>query len=609
MDLERLLVRNFLGIHDLDLSFQRGLHFVEGRNYDMSPGGEEGNGAGKSTIIEAIRYALYGTLGRPKRREDDVINRFSEGGSRVELLFRHGGRCYEIHRFRSDPSDGSGVRWFLDGVEKTKHTVPETKADILDILPISEAVFLHAVGIGQGMPDRFLDLPARERGEILCEVVGLGVYDEALRRSKESLSESEARYRHLESQVADTRSGIERWEAEVEASRRELSRAEEIEAEEVSRKKKSIDECTAKLSEASHALKGALSERDRLRVHAEASQSYYEVREKRLREVGSLHAEKSWKLDAVVTEQKKVLSSPETCSYCGQPVRRETLLERMASLAAERVPLEEDLRRLSEDKMRLDSEIGPYKETWENSVEKLLVAERALGLQAQEVRTLEARRRDVEGELSREGEVLSILRERVSRSEGEVGKLTEELRERMDSLLSEKEKITHFSFWGRTLPVLRQSALAEVVRYLNERISCYLEVFSQGTLSAVLSQRTERGRPTVAVDLDTPGGSYDLSSGGERRRVDLSLHLSLSDLFSHVSGESCNLFFADEVSDGISPEGVARFLEIMREKGNNGRCVYVVSHNPAVKLSSGVFDSVLTLEKRKGGATLREVQV
>lgn len=179
-------------------------------------------------------------------------------------------------------------------------------------------------------------------------------------------------------------------------------------------------------------------------------------------------------------------------------------------------------------------------------------------------------------------------------------------RDRKEDELRETSRTrSHWSYWKEAIPNLRAAAMEDILIFLNQRISAYLDEFSSGVMGLKVYQEAYGKKSKIKIDLRTPGGTYAMSSGGERKRVDLAVYLALSDLLHSASGFSCNILVADEIMDGLSPEGVKKFSAILRRKADEGLCVFVISHNPAARQMVD-FDSVFTIERRDGKANLKE---
>ena len=151
------------------------------------------NGAGKTSIVEAIGWALYGK-GRGRGPDDFVSAGATE--CRVAFYFELGDARYRTQRQRSlsaggksylglevDTNDHDGFGWQPVGGD----SIAETQAAIEQLLGMDFETWERTSYIGQGRADAFTRLRPAERKELLADVLGLNVYErlEQLARGKE----------------------------------------------------------------------------------------------------------------------------------------------------------------------------------------------------------------------------------------------------------------------------------------------------------------------------------------------------------------------------------------------------------------------------------------
>jgi len=128
----------------------RGLVHISGESDETAA---DSNGAGKSSIGDALAWCLWGTTARDVSG-DDVVNTSLGKGTRVAWKLFDGADVYEIIRHRKFPKLKNALQVFANGNEITKGTTPETQKLIEKILGCSEEVFNAAVYAGQeAMPD------------------------------------------------------------------------------------------------------------------------------------------------------------------------------------------------------------------------------------------------------------------------------------------------------------------------------------------------------------------------------------------------------------------------------------------------------------------------
>ncbi len=228
MNFKSLQIENFLSISSASVDFTSGVHFVQGRNHDMSTDGVESNGSGKSALCgEAIEWVIWGSLNRsPRIKADDVVNRSVGKDCLVRIKFEALDDEWEVLRTRKHSEHGNSLRWWRNGVEKTNHDANQTKRELIEALPISNQVFRHAIQVGQGMPFTFLSLTETEKLDLLCEILSLDHFDQALEKAKEKRSTLNSKVITLEAEVENLRDSMAEFESLLSGEQELLVEAE-----------------------------------------------------------------------------------------------------------------------------------------------------------------------------------------------------------------------------------------------------------------------------------------------------------------------------------------------------------------------------------------------
>ena len=183
MKIEYLKVKNFLCIGDdpLEIDFTKlgKIVLIKGQNLDFHDETDDAlefssaedeyhsNGAGKSTISEAIVYGLYGSTIRKKVSHQDAINKTNKKKLEVEVIFSMNDVRYRIIRSRKP----DGLLLWQDGPAWGKHNnitkggQPSTQKYIEEnILRMNHKAFVNVVCFGQHNDYNFLEcVPAEQR--------------------------------------------------------------------------------------------------------------------------------------------------------------------------------------------------------------------------------------------------------------------------------------------------------------------------------------------------------------------------------------------------------------------------------------------------------------
>lgn len=308
------------------------------------------NGAGKTSIIDAMTWALWGKsrLRSRSTTDEDLITQ-GESETEVSFDFRAGdGQVYRVIRRRSLPKKSgsagqSSLSLFLNSPEGLKtisgNTMGETEDKIIKILHLDYETFISTAYLKQGEADHFTGLTAAQRKEVLVSILGLDVYDELAEKAKSRAGEA-ATAKTLLAQS-------------IELEQRQLEKRPGLEAKLADARQSMQDVETALLEK-----RAAL---DRLR----AAQELYESRRQALQQVEAMAAEIENDLKLRLAEKRDI----------------EQNIAKHSSVLAGRVEIEEGYgkyllaRREAEDFGRKLAELRRL-ENRRQSFEKTLVAAR-----------------------------------------------------------------------------------------------------------------------------------------------------------------------------------------------------------------------------------------
>jgi exonuclease SbcC len=195
------------------------------------------NGAGKSSSLDAITWALWG---RSRSKRDDELVHQGQAEMQVEFTFGLGNNVYRVIRGRkAGKKTGAGMLDFqVAGLlpnppppstgEGTWRTIAEpqmnaTQQKIIDLLRLDYDTFINSAFLLQGRADEFTVKTATERKKVLADILGLDVWDEYEARAKEKIAsiENELRLIDLRLNEIDTEAARKpQFEAEVAVAQR-----------------------------------------------------------------------------------------------------------------------------------------------------------------------------------------------------------------------------------------------------------------------------------------------------------------------------------------------------------------------------------------------------
>ena len=206
------------------------------------------NGSGKSALIDAITWALWGKT-RSADKSDDPLIHSTQNEMQLEFDFAVGQQTYRVIRKHARPkrrqtSGQSSLDLFIssgDGFRPISgDRKGETQRKIVDILHMDYDTFVNSAYLRQGHADQFTVSDPAKRKEVLANILGLSFYDGLEERAKELTREREVEKEQLESAISDISSELDQEPAyrdQLGKVQIELSRV----GEEVSEQKSRLD--------------------------------------------------------------------------------------------------------------------------------------------------------------------------------------------------------------------------------------------------------------------------------------------------------------------------------------------------------------------------------
>jgi DNA repair protein SbcC/Rad50 len=161
------------------------------------------NGAGKSSLLDAITWALFG---QARRKDDTVINSHASGAE-VIFDFHYEGALYRVQRSKQANKATMLEFYVQDGDRKwrplTEHSLRETELRIQKTLRMDYETFTNASFFLQGRADQFAQQRPGDRKRILSSILGLEIWDVYRDRATEQRRAQEGHLANLDTQLAE----------------------------------------------------------------------------------------------------------------------------------------------------------------------------------------------------------------------------------------------------------------------------------------------------------------------------------------------------------------------------------------------------------------------
>lgn len=643
MQFKQLQIINFLTIKFGDILLDdRGLNIIQGINDDDTSA--HSNGAGKSSVVDALCWALFGVTARGAKG-DAVVNLQAKKDCEVSVFIQHGETLYRIARHRKHKTHKNALMLQARAADDvgvvptdlTKGTDAETQKEVEKILGCGMDVFLAAVYSGQEAVPDLPKMTDRELKRLIEEAAGLERIELAYEESRVRRNAIASKMDAIEVKRQSGITRIARDEAALELKLREEAAFEEGRVLRVKEAQNKVNETAAKLREVAEAgiamtpkakkaaaqielLNEVLANFSKLDQAARDAETYATKMEAGIGRAMLIEAR-----GAVANIQKQIENVDEAmaepCEECGKP---HTDDDRHAYLLHRSKRLEDAQENLKLIEQRIREQVV--------NVKKLKEQAAAARAAVPDVAAESARRNELQ--LILDGHADMLRTAAVAKGHWEAAKSALSMRESEPNPSTAVVASLRWSIEGEAKLLADLSAehvklaaklevadavvkvfgpagvrahiLDTVTPFLNDRTSDYLSVLSDGAITARWSTLTRaasgdlKEKFSIDVSNSKGGDSFLLLSGGEKRKVRLATALALQDLVASRAAHPINLWIGDEVDDALDPAGLERLMVILERRARERGTVLIISHNSL----SDWCDNITTVRKSGGSSVL-----
>jgi len=553
------------------------LTLVLGENLDL--GGDDSgarNGTGKTTIINALSYGMYGQA-LTNIKKDNLINKTNGKGMMVTVDFEVNGINYRIERGRKP----NVMRFFIDDTEReitdeSQGDSRETQADIERMLGMSHEMFKHIVALNT-YTEPFLSLKSNDQRLMIEQLLGITLLSEKAERLKELAKATKDAITAEEFRIKAVGDANKRIQDQIDALLRRQNLWNSKKTNDVAALQTAYDELAKLDIEAELQAHKALTDYNAKRKAINDLNGWIkrcELDEKReQKEIDKL------KNDIAALEN-------HTCHSCGQAFH------------------DDKQEQLLEEKRRALQETALQALATNTQLMERQDALAALG----ELGTVPKVFYDNESDAFEHRSSMGALLAQLTAKQNESDPYVEQIREMQEQALEEITYDTmnalddlknHQEFLLKLLTnkdsFIRKRIIDQNLSYLNARLGQYLDriglphtVKFNNDLTVSI---TELGR-----DLD-----FDNLSRGERNRLILSLSWAFRDVWESLY-QPINLLFIDELVDsGMDSSGVENALAILKKMSrDNRKSIWLVSHKDEL---AGRVNNTLKVVKESGYTT------
>lgn len=638
---DRVDIENFRSIQHADVKLSnQGTVIVKGINeYEDKA---TSNGSGKSSVFEAIIFALFDET---SSGEKDVANRIINNGYAVTLYFNVDGDDYVVHRYST--GNKSSVTLHKNDIDISARNKTDTNKLILQLIGINKNIFLDSIVLSQGASTNLATLSPtarKERLEILTNT------DYTINKFKDELKQIQIEYEarctkaqleltklsgtveSLNKQRDGIQSSIDNIDKQI-ARRNALGNLDEIE--------NFIKEAQNKISE----MQTNLDNKEAEIINQETKiEEFRKLGEDDLNAKTELNNKINSKLNECNDVQNDMdnlnfksrqcdkeikrlnieiseIKNSDTCPTCGRKyenINEEHIQNKIAELENnikqeqekidENNKQSEELNSLLEVKIsegkslraemeELDGRIDKFKQNLEDLIsvkqqlntEKSQISSSIKALQHQINDNIAKKDQILKFEVGNKDEYLAML-QGIDAQLIDIAKSQETYREEYN-MNDEYINVIKHSIQLVTKE-FRTYLLQNSIDYLNKLLLEYSrELFSNDKDIIVISSDDAK------LDIKLGDATYESLSGGEKTRVNIALLLAQKSLASVIGNISCNMIILDEILGYCDSQAESNVIDLISRELESLESIYMVSHK---EIPIG-YDTQLIIVKDKSG--------
>ena len=529
------------------------------------------NGAGKSTVLDALTFVLFNKAFR-KINKNQLINTTNEKDCLVEIEFSVNSREYLVRR---------GIKPSIFDIEVNGDALHKESDDRLNqkilednILKLNYKSFTQIVILGSSTFVPFMQLTTANRREVIEDLLDIRIFSvmntlikEIIRQQKDEIKSLELKKQNLNDKVTMQKNFIEELENRGNAN--------------IDANQEKIDKLNAEIG--IYMRNNSVTEEEIFKYIKE--QEEVTGADHKLIKLNNLRGKISQKV-STITKEHKFFTENSVCPTCTQTIDEDFRLNRITEAQNKAKELQKGFQEL-DDTIKFEQERESQFTLLSKEITKL---NHEVSQNNTRISLNQRQMRDLESQIQT---ITEQLKNR-NIENCKLDEFRENLQKTIEDISEKREKIVHYDFAYSLLKDdgVKTKIIKKYLPFINQQVNRYLQMMDFYINFNLDEEFNESIKSPIHEDF-----SYSSFSEGEKAKINLALVFAWREVARLKNSANCNLLIFDEIFDSsLDSFGTEEFLKIIQYVIKDAN-IFVISHKEGMQ---DKFNSVIKFEKRNG---------